>query len=139
MKKESNRFSVFLDSKLLNQLDQLVKDEKFANRSQAIAELVRDKLVSRQGQLGNKMMSGAVVLVYTHHKPNLQDVLTEIQHHYCEVIVSSMHIHLDQHNCLEIIVMKAKGTILQELSERLIHTKGVKYGKLVVAPAGGDI
>jgi CopG family transcriptional regulator, nickel-responsive regulator len=136
MKKEVNRFSVFLDAKLLSQLDRLVKDEKYSNRSQAIAELVRDKLVSREGRLGNKLMSGAVVLVYTHHKANLQDVLTDIQHHHCEAIVSSMHIHLDEHNCLEIIVMKAKGTILNEISERLIHTKGVKYGKLVVAPAG---
>lgn len=125
------RFGVSLEEDLLEGLDVFAKRNRFPNRSQTIRFLVRKNLVEEAWK-GNREVSGAVVLIYDHHKRELINKAIDIQHNFSHLILSTQHIHLNHHNCLEIIALKGKASSLKELSDRLISLKGVKHGKLVV-------
>jgi CopG family nickel-responsive transcriptional regulator len=126
------RFGVSLEEDLLKELDFLAQRNKFPNRSQAIRFLVRKNLVEEAWQ-ANREVSGAVVLIYDHHRRELISKSVDIQHDFAHIILATQHIHLDHHNCLEIIALKGKASALRELSDKLISLKGVKHGKLVVS------
>jgi CopG family nickel-responsive transcriptional regulator len=126
------RFGVSLEEDLLKELDFLAQRNKFPNRSQAIRFLVRKNLVEEAWQ-SNREVSGAVVLIYDHHRRELISKSVDIQHDFAHIILATQHIHLDHHNCLEIIALKGKASALRELSDKLISLKGVKHGKLVVS------
>jgi len=133
--KTIKRFGVSLEEELLKELDAFVKKHKLPNRSQAIRFLVRKCLVEDAWQK-NEEVSGAVVLIYDHHKRDLVNKSLDIQHEFGGVILATQHVHLDHHNCLEIIALKGKAYALKELSDRLISLKGVKHGKLVISASG---
>lgn len=133
MPSKVTRFSVSMPENLLVQLDRLVKDAGLANRSQAVSKLVRDGLVEHGGARGEKDISGTVVLVYDHHKRNLLSRLTSIQHDFGRAIVSTLHVHLDHNNCLEVLVVRGPSKQIRELANRLIAVKGVIHGKFIVA------
>lgn len=130
------RFGVSLDRILLNRFDGLIGKKGYANRSEAIRDLIRDSLVTEEWESSASETVGSITIVYSHETRVLTDTLTDLQHHFCNAIISSMHIHLDEHNCLEVIVVKGKAMDIREIADRLIGTKGVKHGKLTVTTTG---
>ena len=129
------RFGVSLEKELLEKFDKLSKEKQYPNRSEAIRDLIRENLVKREWIEG-KEVAGAITLVFDHHKRELVNILTDIQHDFHTLIISSQHIHLDHDNCLEIIVVRGKPIEVRELADKLRATKGVKYGSLSIATTG---
>lgn len=129
-----SRFGVSLEKEMLEMLDRFVNENKFANRSQAIRHLIAKNAVEKKWQ-SNKVVAGAIILVYDHHKRDLLMKLTDIQHDFHDVILSAQHFHLDHDNCLEIVAVKGKASRLTELSDKLIAIKGIQHGKLVMSKA----
>lgn len=125
------RFGISLEEDLLKALDELIKGHQFPNRSQAIRFLIRKNLVEEAWEK-NKEVSGAVVLIYDHHRRDLVNKSLDIQHDFTHIILSTQHVHLDHDNCLEIIALKGKSEKLKKLSDKLIALKGIKHGKLVM-------
>ena len=133
------RFGISLEKALIERFDSLIRKKGYANRSEAIRDLIRDSLVMEEWEAGNVETVGTITLVYSHHTRELADTLTELQHHYHTSIISAMHIHLDEHNCLEVLVVKGKGKDIRKIADRLIGTKGVKHGKLTVTTTGKNL
>jgi CopG family nickel-responsive transcriptional regulator len=129
------RFSVSVDEGLLKKFDKQTQKEGYPTRSKAIADLMRDSLVRQEWKAG-KEVAAAIVMVYDHHKRDLSNQLTHIQHDYHDLIISSQHVHLDHHHCLEIVVVRGVPKKVQELAKRLKATKGVKYSSLAAASTG---
>lgn len=134
-----DRFSVSLDAALLAELDRMVVEKKAANRSQAIADMIRKELVEHRQTLGNVEIAGTITLVYDHHKPQLQAALTDIQHDHHHTIISTVHVHLDHHNCLEVLIVKGKADAVKAIADELISAKGVKHGRLTITTTGKDL
>ncbi len=126
------RFGVSLEEDLLESLDNLVQQQKFPNRSQAIRFLIKKNLVEEKWE-ENKIVAGAIVLVYDHHKKDLQKNSTDVQHDFHDLILAVQHVHLDHDNCLETISVKGKAQRLVFLANKLIALKGIKHGKLVMS------
>ena len=132
------RFGVSLEKELLNKFDRLIKEKKYSNRSEAIRDLIREDLVKREW-VEDKEVAGAISLVFDHHKRDLVNILTDIQHDFYPIIISSQHIHLDHNNCLEIIVVRGKPAEVRELANKLKSNRGVKYGALSIATTGKEL
>jgi CopG family transcriptional regulator, nickel-responsive regulator len=133
------RISVSLPSELLRQLDEMMEQKGYDNRSLAVADMVRDSLVEHRQRLGNAEIAGTITLVYDHHKQHVQATLTDIQHDHHEVIISTMHVHLDHHNCLEVLVVRGRASLVKKIADELIGAKGVKHGKLTVTTTGKEL
>jgi CopG family nickel-responsive transcriptional regulator len=135
------RFGVSLDLDLLNKFDDLCNERSYQTRSEAIRDLIRNTLVQKEWEDADKEKEavGTLTLVYDHHKSDLSQKLTEIQHDYLDVIVTSMHIHLDHDNCLEVIVLKGQGMRIKETADKLTATRGVKHGQLSLTTSGKDL
>jgi CopG family nickel-responsive transcriptional regulator len=133
--KELVRFGVSLDSDLLDNFDDLIARKGYTNRSEAIRDLIRDNLVVQEWD-ADKETVGTVTIVYDHHVRALTDKLTSIQHDYQHLIVSGMHVHLDHDHCLEVLVVRGKGSEIKQVADTLIGTKGVKHGKLATTTTG---
>ncbi len=132
------RFGVSINSELLSKFDELIESKGYAKRSEAIRDLIRDYLVEHEWEKDAETM-GAVTVVYDHHVRELTESLTALQHEFHSSIISSMHVHVDEHNCLEVIVIRGKGSKVREIADRLISTKGVKHGKLTMTTTGKDL
>jgi CopG family transcriptional regulator, nickel-responsive regulator len=140
MKKEiASRFSLSMSAGLVRQLDQMVKTKGYVNRSQAVADMVSAHLVEHQGAEGDREIAGTITLVYDHHKRNVQALLTDIQHDHQEVIIATLHVHLDHHNCMEVLAVRGKAGVVRLVSDQLIAARGVKHGKLTVTTTGSDM
>lgn len=133
------RFSISVPEGLLKMLDKIASRKGYANRSEAIRDLVRDKYVDEEWQNQSKEVVGTVTLVYNHEFRELSDKLTDFQHAHVHNIVSAMHVHLDEHNCLEVLVLRGQANVIREIADRLIATKGVKHGKLVMTTTGQEM
>ncbi len=127
------RTGVALDSDLLNRFDRFIRGEGYDNRSEALRDLIRDRLNDAGLESGEGFVVGAVTLIYDHHSRLLPDKLMQLQHDYHQVIISTVHSHLDHDMCLEVVVVKGKFNRVQELGSRLIGLKGVQHGKLVMS------
>ena len=131
------RFGISMDDRLLEKFDRLIESKGYSNRSEAVRDLIRNALVDDQWAKNDREeMVGAVSLVYDHHTRDLADKLTEHQHSHHKEIVSALHVHLDAHHCLEVVVLKGKAKNIKRLAEELIGTKGVKHGKLMTTTTG---
>jgi CopG family nickel-responsive transcriptional regulator len=130
------RFGISIDPLLLEKFDGLIGRKGYVNRSEAIRDLIRNTLVEDTWQTGDKETVGTVTLVYDHHTRELSDKLTEQQHIHHEAIVSTLHVHLDAHHCLEVVVVRGAANDVKRLADELIGTKGVKHGKLVTTTTG---
>lgn len=140
MKKETvSRFSLSMSAGLVRQLDQMVKAKGFLNRSQAVADMVSASLVEHQGEAGDREIAGTITLVYDHHKRNVQALLTDIQHEHQDVIIATLHVHLDHHNCMEVLAVRGVAATVRLVADQLIAARGVKHGKLTVTTTGEDI
>jgi len=126
------RFSISLEKELLEELDLFADENNFANRSQAVRNLIEKYIVEKKWQCNN-IVAGAIILTYEHHKKDIVTKSDEIQHNYFDVILSSQHFHLNKEVCLEIVAVKGHARILTELSDKLISIKGIKHGKLVMS------
>jgi CopG family nickel-responsive transcriptional regulator len=125
------RFGVSLEEDVLKALDKMVVKHNFPNRSQALRHLVKSTLVTDKID-ENKTVAGAIVIVYDHHKRELNNKLMHVQHDYHDLILSTQHVHLEHDLCLETIAVKGKSKKLMELADKIIGTKGLKHGKLVI-------
>jgi len=128
------RFSVSLEEELLSELDLFAKDNNFANRSQALRNLIEKNIVEKKWHCNN-VVAGAIILIYDHHRKELITRINELQHDFFDVILSSQHFHLNHDTCLEIIAVKGVASRLTGLSEKLISLKGIRHGKLVMSKA----
>lgn len=136
---QTARFSLSMDSKLLEQFDQLLERKGYANRSEAFRDLIRNELVEEEWATETKETVGTITLVYNHETRDLADKLTDLQHHFHLLIVSTLHVHLDEHNCLEVLVVKGKSSEVKKAADRLIGTKGVKHGRLTMTTTGKEL
>lgn len=126
------RFGVSLEEELLTELDQLVKRDNYPNRSRAIAHLVQKNIVQEKWDK-DEDVAGAVVVVYDHSKLEMHQEVNAIQHNYNCLIVSGQHIHLDDHNCLEVIAVRGKAHKLVKLTNKYKGLKGIKSVELVMS------
>jgi CopG family nickel-responsive transcriptional regulator len=128
------RFGVSILDNLLEQFDSYINKKGYQTRSKAIEDLIREAL-KKESLRSGKQGSGAIVLVYDHHKRELVSKLTDIQHDYHKLVICNQHVHLEHHNCMEIIVVKGTFAQMQELADTLQSTKGVKSAELSIADA----
>ncbi len=132
------RFGVSLEEDLLNKFDRHIKKHKYTNRSEAIRDLIREELVKKEWT-ENKEVTGAITLVYDHHTRELVTKVLDVQHDYHACILSTQHIHLDHHNCFEIIVTKGKSKEIEELYQKIKSIKNVKHTGFMMATKGNDL
>lgn len=128
-----SRIGVSIDTDLLNRFDSFITDKGYENRSEAFRDLIRDRLVKSVVIAANAFVVGTVTLIYDHHTRLLPEKLTDIQHEHHELIISTLHAHLDHQNCLEVVVLRGKSKDVQKLADHLISTKGVQHGRLVMS------
>lgn len=133
------RFGVSADARLLEKFDEMIAEKCYANRSEAIRDLIRDQLVEFAWTKSQEEVVGTLTLVYNHESRDLSDKLTRLQHHHHSAIISTLHVHLDEHNCLEVLVMRGESKIIKSLADKLIGTKGVKHGKLTMSTTGKEL
>jgi CopG family nickel-responsive transcriptional regulator len=133
------RFGISLDEKLLDSFDQLIEQKNYMNRSEAIRDLIRASLVEERLGSEDQVAVGTVTLVYNHHVRDLSDKLTENQHSHHDRIISALHVHLDAHNCLEVLIIRGTVRDIKQIANELIGVKGVKHGRLVMTTTGEDL
>jgi CopG family nickel-responsive transcriptional regulator len=129
------RFGISLDKELSERFDELIRRKAYTNRSEAIRDLIRQDLVEQEWLHGGEV-AGAITLIYNHHKRELLNKITDIQHDFQNSIISAQHIHLDHHNCLEIIAVKGNPVEVQKLASMLKAVKGVKHSTLSMSTTG---
>ena len=129
------RFSVSLEEELLEQFDSYIRERGYVNRSEAVRDLIRKEFISEEWEQDGDV-AGVVTLVYNHHQPQLQEKITEIQHDYYTLITSTTHVHMDHHNCLEVIIVKGKASRIREMADKVIAMRGVKNGNLTMTSTG---
>jgi CopG family transcriptional regulator, nickel-responsive regulator len=132
------RFGVSLEKSLLERFDALIRERQYTNRSEALRDLIRRELVQREWREGRDV-AGAITLIYDHHKRDVLSRVTDTQHAYQGVIISTQHIHLDHHNCLEIVAARGKAEEVQKLADALTSIKGVRHGTLSMSSTGREI
>ncbi|HTP68718.1 MAG TPA: nickel-responsive transcriptional regulator NikR [Dongiaceae bacterium] len=128
-----SRIGVSIDSTLLKTFDSFISRKGYENRSEAFRDLIRDRLVGSAVISPDALVVGTVTLIYDHHRRLLPEKLTDLQHEHHEVVISTIHAHLDHHNCLEVVVLRGKSSEVQTLADKLISTKGVQHGRLVMS------
>ncbi|MEO8126593.1 MAG: nickel-responsive transcriptional regulator NikR [Bryobacteraceae bacterium] len=136
---ELSRIGVAIDSDLLEKFDGHIAKRGYTNRSEAFRDLIRDELVQKNWELPDSPVVGTVTLVYDHHVRLLNEKLTDLQHDSFHNVLSTLHIHLDHDNCLEVLVVKGKAAAVKKLADALISTKGVKHGRLTITSSGVDL
>lgn len=136
---ELQRFGVSMPEGLLEEFDQHIAREGYDNRSEALRDLIRDHLVSVQWAESDAEVVGVITLVYDHHVYGLEEHLVEEQHKYHQQVLCATHVHLDEHNCVEVIVVRGRGSEVQALADRLISLRGVKHGRLVSTTTGAGL
>lgn len=133
------RFSTTITPKLLERFDGILEERGYANRSEGIRDLVRNFIVASEWEMEEGEAVGSLTLLYDHDVRGVSDKLVELQHTHHANILSSMHVHLDEHNCLEVLVIKGKAREIGKISDALIASRGVKHGKLVMTSAGKEL
>jgi CopG family nickel-responsive transcriptional regulator len=127
------RFSVSLEAELLEQFDRYCKEGNFATRSEAVRQMVREALTAHAWESDAQDAAATLTIVYDHHRSHLTERLLELQHRHTDMVVSTMHVHLDHDNCLEVIVLRGRAGALQQVASELRGLKGIHKGQLVLA------
>ncbi len=133
------RFGVSIPDDLLEKFDILIADKGYTNRSEAIRDLIRDRLVEDEWSVSEHEVVGTVTVVYNHEQSDLAQKLTQIQHRQHQLVISSLHVHLDQHNCLEVLIMRGHSEDVRKVGQLLISTRGVKHGKITMTTTGQEL
>jgi len=126
------RFGVSMENDLLHEFDHLIERKGYTNRSEAVRDIVRDKLVEESLLNPSEFVYGALVFMYDHHKRELEKSLSNLQHDYFENIISTSHVHVDHDHCMEVVLLKGKANTLKTIAEKILSFKGVKHGKLTL-------
>ena len=126
------RFGVAMERQLLARFDKVIEQKGYANRSEALRDLVRAELDRDAWQRGKRTIA-TITIVYDHHVRELTERLTEIQHDHGDLIISALHVHLDHHHCMEVIAAKGPARALKTMADRLIGSRGVISGNVVAA------
>lgn len=134
-----SRIGVAIDSDLLRKFDALIAKRGYTNRSEAFRDLIRDELVQKAWQSPESQVVGTVTLVYDHHVRLLSDKLVDLQHEFFHHILSTLHVHLDHDNCLEVLVVKGRAAVVRKIADGLISTRGVKHGRLTITSSGAEL
>ena len=129
------RIGVAIDGDLLEAFDQHIAAKGYQNRSEAFRDLIRERLVEQETKAPDKEVVGSLTLVYDHHQRNLTEKITALQHDYHGVMVSTLHVHLDHHNCLEVLILRGKSKRVRQLADQLIAVKGIEHGQLAITTA----
>ncbi len=128
-----------MESELLKRFDSLLERKHYSSRSEAIRDLIRRDLVSEEWTDPDADVIGTITIVYEHHEHELASALADLQHRHHSQVVCSTHVHLDEHNCLEVIIVRGASQRVRSISDSLIATKGVKHGGLVCSTTGRDV
>jgi CopG family nickel-responsive transcriptional regulator len=132
MVEKITRFGVSIEPELLKKFDKIIKKEGYTNRSEAIRDLIRKNIIFEQKKDANEKAIGTLTMIYDHHAGNLTNKLLAIQHDHTNEILTTTHVHIDHHNCLEVLVLKGKIGSIQKLADNIKSLKGIKHGELVV-------
>ena len=136
---ELARFGVSIPKDLLDAFDEYIRRKHYANRSEAIRDLIRQKLVEEEWRESKEEVASVITYLYDHHKRELVDKLMDIQHDYFDRIITTQHIHVDHHRCLEVILVKGKANEIKELADRVQALKGVLHLNLTLTTLGKNI
>jgi CopG family transcriptional regulator, nickel-responsive regulator len=134
-----SRIGVAIDTDLLNKFDRLIGKRGYTNRSEAFRDMIREELVEQTWESPESLVVGTVTLVYDHHVHLLNEKLTGIQHDFHHSILSTLHVHLDHDNCLEVLVVRGKSAVVRKVADALISTKGVMHGTLTITTSGAEL
>ena len=132
MVEKITRFGVSIEPELLKKFDRMIKKEGYENRSEAIRDLIRGNIIEEKSKNPDEKVIGTLTMIYDHHTGNLTNKLLELQHNHNNEILSTTHIHVDHHNCLEVLVLKGKSGRIQKLADSIKALKGIKNGELVI-------
>ena len=132
------RFGVSLDKALLDKFDRYIRERNYSNRSEAFRDLIRQELIKKEWQEGDDV-AGAITLIYDHHRKDLLNKITDLQHDFQRVIISTQHIHLDHDNCLEIVAVRGQPREVTKLADMMKSIKGVKHCTLSMSSTGEHI
>lgn len=133
------RFGVSVPEELLERFDRIIEEKGYVNRSEAIRDMMRDFIVRHEWEEGDAEVAGTITLLYNHDEADVVKELLDMQHDYLDEIVSSLHVHMDEHNCLEVVIVRGKANRIKEIADRLLSLKGVKHGKLVMTCTGREL
>jgi len=126
------RFGVSIEPDLLKKFDKMIKKEGYTTRSEAIRDLIRDNLIKEKNRNPDAEAIATLTMVYDHHVRNLTDKLLDLQHDHTKEILTTTHVHIDHHNCLEVLVLKGKTRNIQKLADNIKALRGIKHGELVI-------
>ena len=132
------RFGISLPKDLLDKFDKLITEKNYTNRSEAFRDLIRQEIVKKEWKEGEDV-AGTITIIYDHHQRELATKLMDIQHDHGKNIISTQHIHLDHHNCMEIIAVRGSAKEAQKLADMLKAVKGVKHSTLGMSSTGKHI
>ncbi|HID02091.1 MAG TPA: nickel-responsive transcriptional regulator NikR [Desulfobacterales bacterium] len=132
------RFTVSMEENLLDDFDSFIKDHHYKNRSEALRDLIRGRIIEKEWQADKDVM-GVISLIYDHHQHKLQEKVTELQHDFHNQIVSTTHVHMDHHNCLEVIIVRGKAGEVRGLADSLTAMRGVRNASLSMSSTGKDL
>ena len=135
----TKRFGVSMDENLLEKLDRIVRQKNYPNRSEAIRDMVRTTIVEDEWEASKEEVIGVLVIIFDHHRRDLSSRLLEAEHRRAGEIITTLHLHLDHHNCLEAKVIKGTPAEVRNIANELTAMKGVKYGRLIPATAGKNL
>lgn len=129
------RTGVSIEADLLEKFDELLAQRGYQNRSEALRDLIRDMLVNEEIN-DNRPVVATLSMIYDHHRPELSQKLNETQHHHHDLVLAATHVHLDEENCFEVVIMKGPAGEVKHMADHMLSLKGVKHGKLVMTSTG---
>lgn len=132
------RFTVSMEDDLLEDFDDFIKGRQYQNRSEALRDLIRGRIIEKEWQAEKDVM-GVISLVYDHHQHQLQEKVTELQHGFHHQIISTTHVHMDHNNCLEVIIVRGKAGEVRGLANSLMALRGVRNGNLSMSSTGKNL
>ncbi|RJS90930.1 nickel-responsive transcriptional regulator NikR [Candidatus Bathyarchaeota archaeon] len=133
------RFSISISPDLLERFDQAIRERAYKNRSKAIRDLIVNFIVEREWEKSEREVMGSLTILYNHDVRGLIEKLLDIQHDHRENIISTMHTHIDEHNCMEILALRGYPSEIKKIADKILSCKGVKHGRLVMSITGEEI
>lgn len=133
------RFGVSMEEELLSRLDAMVEARGYSSRSEAIRDLVRREIVQEEWADPDAEVIGTITIVYEHQEHDLAHALTQMQHAHHDAVICCTHVHMDPHNCLEVIIVRGSARLARQVADTLISARGVKHGQLVCTTTGKQV
>ncbi len=126
------RFGVSIDATLLKKFDEYIERKGYITRSEAIRDLIRDALINESFEIENAEVFGTITVIYDHEVRGITEKITHLQHRYVKEIRAAVHVHVDEKNCLEVVIVHGKAKTIKEISDKLMSLRGVKNVKFQI-------